>query len=40
MSETKPAPEVIRRDQGLALADALLESNRRLQPLRPLPTTG
>jgi len=27
MSETKPAPEVIRRDQGLALADALLESN-------------
>ncbi len=33
MSETKPAPEVIRRDQGLALADALLESNRRLQPL-------
>jgi len=33
MSETNPAPEVIRRDQGLALADALLESNRRLQPL-------
>lgn len=33
MSESKPTPEVIRRDRGLALADALLESNRRFQPL-------
>jgi len=33
MSETKPTPEVERRDRGLALADALLEGNRRLQPL-------
>lgn len=33
MSETKPTPEVERRDRGLALADALLESNRRFQPL-------
>jgi hypothetical protein len=33
MSESKPTPVVLRRDRGLALADALLESNRRLQPL-------
>jgi len=31
MSET--TPEVERRDRGLALADSLLESNRRFQPL-------
>ncbi len=33
MSETKPTASVSRRDEGLALADALLESNRRLLPL-------
>jgi len=33
MSETKPTADVERRDRGLALADALLESNRRFQPL-------
>lgn len=33
MSETKPTAAVSRRDEGLALADALLESNRQLLPL-------
>ena len=33
MSNIEPTVSVSRRDHGLALADALLESNRRLQPL-------
>jgi hypothetical protein len=33
MTNTKPTDSVGRRDHGLALADALLESNRQLQPL-------
>jgi hypothetical protein len=33
MSEMKPTASVGRRDQGLALADALLQSNRQLPPL-------
>ena len=33
MSETRPTAAVSRRDEGLALADALLESNRQLLPL-------
>ena len=40
MSETKPTAFVSRRDEGLALADALLESNRGSCPCRPLPTSG
>jgi hypothetical protein len=33
MTNTEPTASVGRRDHALALADALLESNRRLQPL-------
>jgi hypothetical protein len=33
MTEMKPEASVARRDRGLALADALLENNRRLPPL-------